>query len=156
MGAETGMPKCSSILKAVVETEREFLLHAPEVLLFSACLGIIQKVLTLERTFIAGKINRAAFIRRINILFSQLTRTAEATERFDIVMPVTDFGRFSPAFWRWFNWWDDYRKSLTPMEIDQLERLVRKRAKIVNDHRPAGDWQTYRQTPPFRLEIISS
>ena len=150
------MPKVSSILNAVVETEREFLLHAPEVLLFSACLGIIQKVLTLERTFIARKINRAAFIRRINILFSQLMRTAEATERFDIVMPVADFGQFSPAFWRWFNWWDDYRKSLTPTEIDRLERLAQTCSPTINDHRPEGDWQTYRQTPPFRLEIISS
>jgi len=150
------MPKVSSILKAVVETEREFLLHAPEVLLFAACLGIIQNVVTLKRKFIARKINRASFIRRINILFSQLMRTAEATERFDIVMPVTDFGRFSPAFWRWFNWWDDYRKSLTPKELDQLERLAQRRARTINDYRPEGDWQTYCQTPPFRFEIISS
>ena len=150
------MPKVSSILKAAVETEREFLLHAPEVLLFSACLGVIQEVLTLERKFMARKINRAGFIRRINILFSQLMRTAEATERFDIVMPVTHFGQFSPAFWRWFNWWDDYRKSLTPTEIDRLERLAQARAPSINDYRPEGDWQTYSATPPFRLEIISS
>ena len=149
------MPKVSSILNATVKREREFLLHAPEVVLFSACLGIIQKVLILERIFKAGKIDGDAFIHRINILLSQLMRTAEATHRFDIVMPVMDFGRFAPAFWRWFNWWDDYRKSLTPREIDRLERLARKRARIVNDHRPAGDWQTYSQTPPFRLEIIS-
>ena len=152
----SSMPKVSSIIKAVFEKEREFLLQTPEVVLFSACLAITQKVLTLERAFAAGKINRAAFIRRINILLSQLTRTAEATQRFDIVMPVMDFGRFSPTFWRWFNWWDDYRRSLTPTEIIQLERLVQARAPTISDYRPEGDWQTCRQTPPFRLEIVSS
>ena len=150
------MPKISSILKAVVEKDREFLLDAPEVVIFSACHGIIQRVLTLEWVFKAGRIDEAEFSHRINTLVWQLTRTAEATQRFDIVMPVTAFGRFSPSFWRWFNWWDDYRRSLTPTEIAQLERLAQARAPAINDHRPKGDWQTCRQTPPFRLEIVSS
>ena len=150
------MPKGSSILKAVVETEREFLLHAPEVLLFSACLGIIQKVLTLERTFHSPE-------NQPSRIYSSNQRPVFPTHAhggshgaIDIVMPVTDFGRFSPAFWRWFNWWDDYRRSLTPTEIDRLERLAQTRAPTINDYRPEGDWQTYRQAPPFRLEIIST
>ena len=147
------MPKISSILKAVVEKDREFLLDAPEVVIFSACHGIIQRVLTLEWVFKAGRIDEAEFSHRINNLLWQLTRMAEATQRFDIVLPVTEFGRFSPSFWRWFNWWNDYRKSLTPTKINHLERLAQERATALNHHRPMGDWLRYRQTPAIKLEI---
>jgi len=115
---------------------------------------MVQELWTLERLFEAGKIDRATFVDRTNGLLSQLSRTVEATHRFDLVMPVMDSGRFSPSFWRWFNWWSDYRSTLTPAQIEQIQRLGRERWSAANNHRPGGDWLNYRQTPAFEPEII--
>ncbi|HWV98622.1 MAG TPA: hypothetical protein VNZ64_02905 [Candidatus Acidoferrum sp.] len=148
------MPKTASKSKAVAGRGREFLLHAPEICIFSACLELVQELRTLDRTFKAGKTDRAAFVDRVKALLSQLSRTAEATDRFDIVMPVASCGRFSPSFWRWFNWWNDYHIALPPAQIAQIERLGREHWFAIKNHRPEGDWLTYRQTPVFELEMI--
>ncbi|HVV70682.1 MAG TPA: hypothetical protein VHI52_04145, partial [Verrucomicrobiae bacterium] len=61
------------------------------------------------------------------------------------------YGCFSPFFWRWFNWWDDYMKALSSSEIGQIDRLARGRKPAVEDYRPDGSWLRYRHTPSFRL-----
>jgi len=86
-------------------------------------------------------------------VLSQLASTAEATERFDIVLPVMDYGQFSPYFWRWYNWWDDYLKGLQSREINLIDRMARNRKPGVEGYRPEGDWNRYRHTPAFRLEF---
>jgi hypothetical protein len=137
----------------VARRGREFLLQAPEICIFLACLELVQELRTLCGTFEAGKTDRAAFVDRLNALLSRLSHAAEATGRFDIVMPVTGYGRFSPPFWRWFNWWNDYCNTLTPAQIEHVERFGRNPRFRVNDHRPEGDWLTCRQTPTFELEM---
>lgn len=147
------MPKTAVKQKTRIEKDNEFLREAPEVSVFLACFGIINELRHLEQTFRAGRINDQAFFEQFNDVLRQLTQVAEATERFDILWPVIDYGKFSPFFWRWFNWWDDYLQELTPRQLGQLERLARGRRPTVNQHRPREDWVRYRGTPAFTLVI---
>jgi hypothetical protein len=87
-------------------------------------------------------------------ILGQLNAAADATERFDIVLPVMDYGRFSPFFWRWFNWWDDYFKELTSRQSCQIERLAREAKQSAEHYRPREDWVRYRHTPAFNLVIL--
>ena len=145
------MPKTTTKSTAQVQQEKEVLLTEPEVSLFISCLVMVNQLRGLERAFKGGEFNLSAFLDKSNAVLSQLTETVSATERFDIVLPVMDYGQFSPFFWRWFNWWDDYFKGLSPAQIAHIERLARERTRNVDDHRPQDHWLTYRHTPAFTL-----
>jgi hypothetical protein len=147
------MPKIAVKTKIQVERDNEFLQDAPEVSIFLACLGMIDELRHLERAFRGSALSEQKFFERFNEILGQLTRAAEATERFDVLWPVMDYGKFSPFFWRWFNWWDDYVQGLTTRQIGQLERLARGRKPVVNRHRPREDWTRYRHTPAFTLVV---
>lgn len=147
------MPKIASKAKLRVERNNEFLRDAPEVSIFLACLGMIDELRHLERSFRASGLSEQSFFEQFSEILCQLTQVVEATERFDVVWPVIDYGKFSPFFWRWFNWWDDYLQGLTPRQIGQLERLARTRKPAVNRHRPREDWLWYRHTPAFTLVV---
>lgn len=147
------MPKIAVKTKIQVEQDNEFLTTAPEVSIFLACLGMIDELRHLEGSFKASAMSDQSFFEQFNQILGQLTRATEATERFDVLWPVMDYGKFSPFFWRWFNWWDDYLQGLTPRQIGQLERLARGRKPSVKRHRPREDWVRYRQTPAFTLVL---
>ncbi|HWW02821.1 MAG TPA: hypothetical protein VNZ64_24190 [Candidatus Acidoferrum sp.] len=150
------MQKSTAKSRFVVEQDKKFLLNAPEVSLFSAALVIINQVRGLEQAFKLGTIAKGAFTKKANALLEHLTETVAATERFDIVLPVMDYGRLSPFFWRWFNWWDDYFKELTPKQVEEIERLRREHSSTLEDYRPKGHWLVYRQTPAPIPVITSS
>jgi hypothetical protein len=145
------MPKAIAKAEFRVEDEREFLLQAPELAVFMACLGLVNELRRLERAFELGDTGPATLRNRLNAVLSQLTRTAEATERFDIVMPVMDYGQFSPFFWKWFNWWNDYLAGLTARQLANLVRLARDRRPAIHKHRPKADWMESRNTPAFTI-----
>jgi len=151
------MTQFTAKIKGMVVENRDFRFHAPEILIFAACLGRVQALLSLVQSFETGEMDRAFFVARVNSVLRQLIRTAEATQRFDIVAPVIEFGQFSTPFWRWFNWWNAYRKTLKPEQIDDIERLARQNLSRIKDYRPEGDWIAYSdETPAFLLEISSS
>src|SRR5882672_6479340 len=124
------MPKSTSKLKIRVAKEKD-LLRAPEISVFLACRAMVNELRGLALAFNAQEISKSAFMQSCKGILGQLNAAVDATERFDIVLPVMDYGRFSPFFWRWFNWWDDYFKALTPTEIGDLGRLARERAPSV-------------------------
>ena len=133
------------------EQKKEFLRNAPEVSLFIACLGLVNELRGLEAAFKHREFTIHVFRDKSNAVLAHLNETVAATERFDIVMPVMDHGQFSPFFWRWFNWWDDYFKSLTITQIGDIARQARERVPTVNGYRPEDHWVTYRHTPAFTL-----
>ena len=145
------MPKTSAKSTVQLRQDKDVLLGEPEVSLFIACLVMVNQLRGLERAFKGGEFNLNAFLDKSNAVLTQLTDTAAATERFDIVLPVMDYGQFSPFFWRWFNWWDDYFKGLTPPQISLIERLARERGPTLDKYRPLDHWLTYRHTPAFTL-----
>jgi hypothetical protein len=147
------MPKTAVKSKLRIERDNEFLRDAPEVSIFLACLGMIDELRYLERTFRAREMSDQTFFEQFNEILGQLTQVAEATDRFDVLWPVMDYGKYSPFFWRWFNWWDDYLQGLTPRQIGHLERLARHRKSTVSRHRPREDWLRYRQTPAFTIVV---
>ncbi len=147
------MPKTAVKTKVRVEQENDFLREAPEISIFLACLGIIDELRNLERAFRSSAMTDKAFFEAFNEILAQLTQAVEATERFDVLWPVMDYGKFSPFFWRWFNWWDDYLQGLAPRQLAQLERLARGRKPSVKRHRPREDWLQYRHTPAFTLVL---
>lgn len=144
--------KVKSILKA--ERKSDFVLDAPEVSIFLACLALTNELRFLASGYETGEVTRADFSRGSSTLIVELNELASATERFDIVCPVIEFGQFSPFFWRWFNWWHDYLKELRPRQVSYLEKLARESAPALQAHRPNDDWVRYRHTPAFALVII--
>ncbi|SRR6266404_5008189 len=148
------MPKTTSKIDVRVIQETGFLLQAPEAAVFLACRGMVEELRKLAYAFTASQISKNTFMNRCKAVLSHLNQAADATERFDILLPVMDYGRFSPFFWRWFNWWDDYFKELTPRQVGQIERLARERKPSVKKHRPSEDWVRYRHTPAFTLVIL--
>lgn len=147
------MPKTKVKSVLAVEHRTNFLLEAPEVSIFLACLALINELRFLASAYEIGEVTRADFSRQSTNLVAELTELASATERFDIVCPIMEFGRFSPFFWRWFNWWHDYLKDLRPRQVSSLEKLARDFSPSLRAHRPKDDWLCYRHTPAFALVI---
>lgn len=145
------MPKTTSKPKLQVRRDNDFLRDAPEVSIFLATLGMMNQLRELEQAFSKGELRDRTFFNKFNSVLAQLTSIVEATERFDIVTPVMDYGHYSPFFWRWFNWWDDYFQGLNSKAIEQLDRSARCRKPTVEGYRPEGDWVRYRHTPAFKL-----
>ena len=145
------MPKTTTKSNFGIERDRNVLGAAPEVSVFIQCLVMVNQLRSLERGFKNGEIDRGAFLDKSNAVLGQFNEVVAATERFDIVLPVLDYGQFSPFFWRWFNWWDDYFKGLTPVQIVEIERLAREHPSVVNPHRPEDHWVCYRHAPAFTL-----
>jgi hypothetical protein len=135
------------------ETEREqtFFLGAPEISVFVACCVMINELRGLRRSQQLGDVTETAFRQKTKSILERLSDAAEATHRFDIVFPVMAGGNFSPFFWRWFNWWDDYLKALTPSQVAEAERRAHEGRSLLDDLRPKGHWIAYRSTPPIHL-----
>jgi len=148
------MPKTKSKISVRVVQETGFLLRAPEAAVFLACRGMVEELRGLAYAFAASEISKSTFMNRCKAVLTHLNQAADATERFDIVLPVMDYGRFSPFFWRWFNWWDDYFKELTPRQVGQIERLAREDKPSIKNYRPRADWVQYRHGPAFTLVIV--
>jgi hypothetical protein len=147
------MPKTKSKAKQSLARNEKFLLEAPEVSIFLACLAAVNQLRWLASAYECGELTRVAFSRQSTCIVAELSELVSATERFDIVWPVAEFGRFSPFFWRWFNCWNDFLKDLTPRQVAHLERLAREGAEGGSSHRPKEDWVRYRHTPAFALVI---
>jgi hypothetical protein len=138
-------PKLKSVAPAS-QTDPTFFLSAPEISIFVACCVMINELRGLERSLASGEINSTGFQEKSKTLLLRLAEAADATQRFDVVWPVMGEGRFSPYFWRWFNWWDDYLKGLTPSRVAELERDAREHGSLIEDLRPKGHWVRYRST----------
>jgi len=145
------MPKTTTKSDLGTEQKKEFLRNAPEVSLFIVCLGLVNELRGLEVAFKRGELTSRVFSDKANAVVAHLNEAVDATERFDIVMPVMGHGQFSQFFWRWFNWWDDYFKGLTLTQLGDIARQARERVPTVNDYRPENHWVTYRHTPAFTL-----
>ena len=140
------------------EFDTEFLLHAPEISIFSACRHIVELVLAEQAAVNSGETAASRYDELVRPLFAQLWNLAQATQRFDIVVPFTVEADLSPFFWRWFNWWYDYRQGLTAEALDRVHRLQEASDPAALEYRPPGDWLAYRPTapsgfklPPFQL-----
>src|SRR6266404_2668287 len=106
----TAMPKAKQVL---TEQVSDLLLNAPEVSVFMTCCGLVNELRGLQRAFESGEINESILLEKSKGALAALRTGVAATERFDIVAPVASDGQFSPFFWRWFGWWEDYFKGLT-------------------------------------------
>lgn len=129
-----------------------FFLSAPEISVFVACCVMINEFHGLEKAAHSGDITKKVLDEKSKKLLERLTDAAEATHRFDVVFPVIGRGQFSPFFWGWFNWWDDYLKSLTPSQVAETERRARDGGSLIDDLRPRGHWLRYRNTPSLVLK----
>jgi len=147
------MPKTTSKIKVRVIKDKD-LLQAPEIAVFLACRAMVNELRSLAWAFNAQEISKAVFMDRCKIILGELNEAADATERFDIVLPVMDYGRFSPFFWRWFNWWDDYLKELTPKQAGQIEKWAREDKPNVEEYRPSDNWVRYRHGAAFTLVML--
>lgn len=146
------MPKTKVKSKFKVETDETFLEESPELSIFLACVSAVNELRTLAGAYETGELSRIAFSRHSTSVVAELSELALATERFDVVCPVMEFGRFSPFFWRWFNWWHDFLKDLSPRQVGYLERAALA-GSTSSAHRPKDHWVKYRHTPAFALVL---
>lgn len=147
------MPKTKVKTSPKIERDAGFLLNAPEVSIFLACLASVNELRFLASAYEAGDLNRTEFSQQSSSVVAELSELVAITERFDIIRPVVEFGQFSPFFWRWFNWWHDYLRELRPGQVTYLEKLARQSAPTLQAHRPKSDWVHHRGTPSFALVI---
>lgn len=131
--------------------DAEFLAAAPEVSVFMACFGLVNELKVLNEWRSKGFIAEREFDNRFNCVLSTFSLVADATWRFDLLLPVIGYGAFSTCFWRWFNWWDDYIKAMSPLQVSHVEWLARDRSPDVNQFRPTGDWLGHRGDPAFTI-----
>jgi hypothetical protein len=122
---------------------------APEVCVYMACYGLITEMIEVRADLAQHRITKRFHAWRFVNLVSQFCEIASLTWRFDLVLPVSDRGIPSPFFWRWYNWWEDYLKSLTPAQVQHMERLALDRAPELSRHRPPGAWVDHRADPAF-------
>jgi hypothetical protein len=134
--------------------DRAYLLTAPEISIFLVCYSMRNSLLELEHSHNEGLAPPEEFFSRFNMILAQFTETAEATYRFDIVLPVMALGMFSPSFWRWFHWWDSYLEGLTHRERVRLERLAMDRLPGIDSYRPPGDWSNCSCLPAFKIIVV--
>ena len=113
---------------------------------------MVNELRGLERAVRTADISPAVFREKSKAVLDRLNEAAESTQRFDIVLPVMAGGSFSPFFWRWFNWWDDYLKALTPSQVAETERRAREPASLVGELRPKDHWLKYRSSPALLLQ----
>jgi len=137
--------------KLLVAQAKEFLQRAPEIAVFGVCCVMVDELRDLQRACNNGTLTMNGFLDKSNVVLGQFVQTAAAAERFGVVMPVIEYGQFSPFFWRWFNWWDDYFKSLSPAQVSDIEALARGGMAAADQFRPAGHWVHYRDTPAFTI-----
>src|SRR5690349_6802477 len=114
---------------------------------------MINELRGLQRSLQTGDITEAVFRQKAKLILDRLNEAAEATHRFDVVFPVMAREQFSPFFWRWFNWWDDYLKALTPSQVAETERRTREGGSLIDDLRPKGHWVKYRNTPAIGFPV---
>jgi hypothetical protein len=147
------MPKTKNKSSIAVGRKRDLRTESSEVSIFLSCLSAVNQLRYLANTYDCGELSRTQFSQESSAIVSNLNGLVSATERFDIVCPVMEFGTFSPFFWRWFNWWNDYLKELSPRQVSYLEKLAREAAPSLKSRRPQDDWLRYRHTPAFALVI---
>jgi hypothetical protein len=148
------MPKTTGQLKVRILKGARALQDAPEVLVFMACRGMVDELRSLAEAFHAEEMTKRVFMARCRAVLARLNEAASVTQRFDIVLPVFDYGQFSPFFWRWFNWWDDYLKELRPKQLAHIAWLANKLKPAIEAHRPPEHWLRYRHTAAFTLVVL--
>ena len=149
------MPKTTAKSKLVPALDREVLREGPEICVFLACRNMVNELRALAVEFKGGSASRGTFLSRCNAILARLSASAEATQRFDIVMPVMGVGQFSPFFWSWFNWWDEHVGEMSPREFGKIERLAKNLQAALVDLRPEGDWLRFKRKPQFTLTHVN-
>ena len=148
------MPEATLASESRKQFDTEFLFRAPEIYVFSACSHVVDQVAIARAEASSGKQGASRCEERARLLAFQLWGLAAATQRFDIIVPLTSEGDFSPYFWRWFNWWTDYREGLSPEELDQVHGLLEAFDPAALEYRPPGDWLNHRSTVPPALRGV--
>jgi hypothetical protein len=129
------------------EFDTEFLLNAPELYIFAACRHVVELLQSAHFAAKCDEVESSTRNERVGRLLSELQALAQATERFDILVPFTSETGFSKFFWRWYNWWNDYREKLTEEELELVHQLQDACDPGALQYRPRGHWLRRRATP---------
>jgi hypothetical protein len=143
------------------------LLACPEISVWMSAMGCLRTIGEYQVAWQSNTLSDRAYFRSVNSSLLELAASAEATHRFDVVLPVTVqntwWGRKArereflevqiyPPFWRWYNWWGDYLLSMIQSDRDFLYKLVLEQRPEVENYRPPGDWLKHRAEPALILK----
>ena len=64
--------------------------------------------------------------------------------RFGIDGLLDDHGAPTPRYWRWFRWWDGWKRGMTDTEWNECNRAMSRGLSADDEQRfrPRGDWRT--------------
>lgn len=143
------------------------LLSTPEISVWMTAFGCLREISDISAAYQAKKLTPEKYYRSVNHMLVELAETADDTHRFGVLLPSSiepNYKKrvsalkdgfvqveFSLSFWRWFNWWDDYMKSMPPVARNELYKLVTYRLPEVENYRPDGDWISHRKEPGLVL-----
>jgi len=139
------------------------LVSVPEISVWMTAFGCLRSIDEFAVKWNRKNITRQQYYKAVNGCLFNLAETADATHRFGVLLPATiepHYRRhlrerndgllkvdFSPSFWRWYNWWNDYINTLSTIEREYVYDLAMERLPALEMYRPGGDWLHYRSNP---------
>ena len=135
-------------------SDLEFRNSAPEIMVFLALYGLIYALKEAYTESVRTKETVYDFSMKISPLYLRFRLAVEATSRFDLVLPIQGASTISTSLWRWYNWWDDYVKTLTPHQLEVISGYGKVNDPEVEKFRPDGDWIGYRADSSFTLVSV--
>jgi len=151
------------------ELERQILEGAPEICIWMIVFGCLTTMAEIREEYALSRIDHSTFYPAFNNAFAELIKTAEAVDRFGVILAVVTESnyrrrikkdpyyvidaKFSSFFWRWYNWWADHLFELDDVARQRLFRLGHERSSTLAEYKPPGDWMHYRRTMPKVLNF---
>ena len=142
-------------------------LESSEICVWMTAFGCLSSMNEFQTARSARVLTDKQYFKKSNACLISLAETADATHRFGVLLPATvepHFRKvarerddaflkidFSPSFWRWYNWWNDYINTLSIAERKHVYYLAMERLPGLDAYRPTGDWLTYRSNPVLVL-----
>lgn len=163
------MPDQSAKDSPQAELECQILNGAPELCIWMIVFGFLTTMAEIREDYATCKIDHSTFYPAFNSALAELIKTALATDRFGIILPVTHERNFlkriekdpfyiiqadfSTFFWRWYNWWSDHIFEMDDVARQRLFQLGQRQAVALVSYKPPGDWMDYRRTVPKVLNF---
>ena len=75
----------------------------------------------------------------------QIEAAVAKTTRFGVEAPFDENKAATEEYWKWFRWWDSWKKAMTDDEWNEFERSLGEGGFMTEEqlvkYRPPGDWR---------------
>ncbi len=120
----------------------------PEILVYYAIDQLGGFIFHMNHDMSHGRIPEAswpAIDADILIARNESKQIVQSLTRFGLEKPTDEEGHPTPEYWKWFQWWNDYSKSMTKDQFAAMEKATDEyvaAAANLAKCRPEGTWKT--------------